>query len=399
MPAHSSLMSTAEPLLARLHRGVSARPACLLALALLGALAIAPAGARADLVAFGSPLAVPATLDTSSNLNYSGTDIPTIIGGRAVVVHVSHDGADTVLWNGQLASGTVAAPADGQISEVRLEGCAQPAADGPPPVVEIHFQDLVPRPDGGAQIRVTSQPFSIPVCGAGGADASTVTAFYPTNLCVAHGDYVGFNDEGGFDSRAYPSGVPYQVMGSVGGSTMYSFVRNNGTNNGSVMRPGDLTNHDGFVANPGEELMMQSVLATGPDATPLCPGGSRGLSAPIIPGRIAAVRTSKRFHLSPAGVLSLPVVCYQHAGCSGQVLVDLPNAKSPRAAKPVAHLASGRFVLKGDHSSRLTLRLGKKLVKRARRRRGLPVRVTVINEVPAGPPAISSIVLSASRRR
>jgi hypothetical protein len=165
------------------------------------------------------------------------------------------------------------------------------------------------------------------------------------------------------------------------------------------MRPGDLTNHDGFVANPGEELMMQSVLATGPDATPLCPGGSRGLSAPIVPGRIATVRTSRRFHLSSAGVLSLPVVCYQHAGCTGQVLVDLVNGRSPKAAHPIAHVASGRFVLKGDHSGRLTLRLGRRLVKRARRHRGLSVRVTVINEVPAGPPALSTIVLVASKRR
>jgi hypothetical protein len=240
----------------------------------------------------------------------------------------------------------------------------------------------------------------MPVCGVGGAGPATITPFNPENMCVAAGDYVGFNDEGGFDSRAYPSGVPYQVIGSVGGSRMFSFVRNNGTNNGSVMRPGDTTNHDGFAANPGEELMMQTVLATGPDATPLCPGGSRGLSSPIIAGRIAAVRVSKSFHLSAAGVLSLPVVCYQHAGCTGQVLVDPLTARVPTAAGPVAHLASGRFVLKGDHSGRVRLSLGRKLVKRARRNRhGLRVRATVINEVPAGPPASATVVLTASRRR
>jgi hypothetical protein len=182
---------------------------------------------------------------------------------------------------------------------------------------------------------------------------------------------------------------------------MYSYLRNNGTNNGDVMRSGDLTSHDGFVANRGEELMMQSVLATGPDATPLCPGGTHGLSAPLAPGPIAAVPTGRRYRLSRTGVLTLPVVCYQRAGCTGQLVVDLAPARTPKGARPgvVAHMASARFVLRGGRSGRFTLRLGRKIVRRVRRHhRALPVRVTVINEVPAGPPAVSSIVLVASKR-
>ncbi len=92
-------------------------------------------------------------------------------------------------------------------------------AGGPAPLTQIHFQDLVPQPGGGAQVNVTTQPFDIPVCGAGGASGSTVTSYEPTNFCVNQGDYVDFNDEGGFepaDPLAYPSGVPYKVLGAVG---------------------------------------------------------------------------------------------------------------------------------------------------------------------------------------
>ena len=79
---------------------------------------------------------------------------------------------------------------------VRLEGCAE--SNGPAPLTQIHFQALAPMPGGGTNVEVTSQPFEIPDCGVGGASGSTVSAYHPINLCVAQGDFVDFNDEGGF---------------------------------------------------------------------------------------------------------------------------------------------------------------------------------------------------------
>ena len=51
---------------------------------------------------------------------------------------------------------------------------------------------------------------------------------------MSTGDYVAFNDEGGYVPYIYRSGVPYQVLGAARGSVMNSFIRGNGTNNGAL---------------------------------------------------------------------------------------------------------------------------------------------------------------------
>src|SRR5205814_644070 len=163
----------------------------------------APGSSRAAVMSFGNPLAVPATKDTAHNLSYSGANIP--LPGS--IFHIPHDGADTALWNPAQV-----APASGQVVSIRLEGCANPPSGAPSPLTEIHFQDLAPQAGGGARVDVTTQAFNIPVCGQGGANGSTVTTFVPTNFCVSQGDFVDFNDEGGFVPSAtgvppYPSGV------------------------------------------------------------------------------------------------------------------------------------------------------------------------------------------------
>jgi hypothetical protein len=109
-----------------------------------------------------------------------------------------------------------------------------------------------------------------------------VTTYHPTNFCVSAGDVVDFNDEGGFDPKYYPSGVRYRVIGSVPGATMDSYIADNGTNNGATLGAGATAATHGFARNPREQLLLSSTLATGVDATPLCPGGLRGL--PGMPG-------------------------------------------------------------------------------------------------------------------
>src|SRR5436305_8277376 len=113
-------------------------------IAMLGTLVAAAllawtASARAAVMTFGSPLAVPATKDTASHLGYAGSDV--LLPGS--IFHVPHDGADTALWNGSSPVGSQAAPASGQVLSLRLEGCARQPPGTPAPLTEIHFQDLV----------------------------------------------------------------------------------------------------------------------------------------------------------------------------------------------------------------------------------------------------------------
>src|SRR5947208_2754929 len=275
-----------------------------------------PAGAQAAVVSFSSPLAVPATKETAHDLAYTGADIP--LPGS--IFHIPHDGADTALWNPAQT-----APAGGQVVSIRLEGCASQPAGAPSPLTEIHFQDLAPQPDGGAKVNVTTQAFNIPVCGQGGANGSTVTTFAPTNFCVSQGDYVDFNDEGGFIPSAtgvppYPSGVPYMVIGAAPGSTMSSFIRNNGVGNGATFSPSDATYHDGFASNHDQEVVLQATLGTGPDASRLCPGGTRGSSAPA--GKAGPALPPIRVSRQTVGVnrsrlASVAIYCRPVAGCRG----------------------------------------------------------------------------------
>jgi len=221
-----------------------------------------PAGARAAVTTFGSSLNLPATLNTVDN-----------------VLPSNHAGADMALWNTAVAGTSAAAPASGQIVSVKVKGCAQPVAGATTTSTVIHFQDLVPGAAGSVSVNVTTQAFNLPICGAG-VDGNTITTFAPTNFCVKQGDFVDFNDDGGFDPSFYPNGVRYMVLGSRTGSNTDSFIRHNGTDNGDTFAPGDTTSFDGFASNPNEELLLQATLATGADASPNCIGGTAGSAAP-----------------------------------------------------------------------------------------------------------------------
>lgn len=263
----------------------------------VGVLFVLPAAASAAITTFGSPLSVPATLNTSENLNYTGvnTQLP------GLVVHTSHYGADTALWNVTLASGSPTAPADGQVVKIALEGCAKPAPNGPPPLTQIHFQIYAPQSGGGAKVELSSGAFNIPVCGQNGASGTTISTYEPVNLCVSSGDYVGFNDEGGYEEAHYRSGVPYEVIGAVQGSVMDSFIKGGGTGNGSTFSPSETSAMEGFATNQNEELMLQATLGTGPDARYVCPGGTK--EAPPAPRPTWASQQKAKALLEPVALL------------------------------------------------------------------------------------------------
>jgi hypothetical protein len=348
--------------------------------------------AHAATLTFGSPIAVPASKDTANDLDYQGSNVA--LPGS--VFHIAHDGADSALWNAQLPVGDPTAPAGGQVVSVRLEGCAE--SNGPAPLTQIHFQSLAPMTGGGAKVELTSQAFEIPVCGAGGASGSTVSSYDPINLCVAQGDYVDFNDEGGFVGTQngpppYPAGVPYMVIGSMSGATMDSFIRNDGVGNGATFSPSDTTNHDGFAANTGEELMLQATLATGPDATPICPGGTKGLPPP---GSARAVHrhvfptltipTPQLDGMNIRGVVQVAVYCHAASSCTGTITL---HSKPDHGSRSV-WLGAARFVVGAHRTGKARIHLSA-LARRMVRSTtgGLGVEVT-------GGPVVGTNVFKAS---
>lgn len=161
-------------------------------------------------------------------------------------------------------SGQGTMPADGQIVAVRIKGMALTSsqAGAPPPLTEIHFSVLRPQPDGSVKVIVTSGAFNLPTTG----DPQQVTTYNPVNMCALKGDYLTFSSEGGFDPTYYPNGVSYQIFSNVPGSRAANYAKGDGVNNGAQFT--------GTAVND-IELLMQWDLATGDQATALCPGGTK----------------------------------------------------------------------------------------------------------------------------
>ena len=264
------------------------------------ALCAFPAAGMAAFETFGSDLSAPA-----NSIEPDGGIHPFYKG--------SWNGADTAFWNTQLANGSrVTAPADGQIVEIRVKGTAiagpHPWNPNVPPRALVHFQVIHPQPDGSMKVDLTSGGVDWPI----GGDSQQVTTYRPVNLCTHAGDYVDFNTWGGHEWRwdRY-GGIPLQVFSQVRGSSMSWYEKDQGTNNGQYLY--------GRTAD-GRELLMQTVIATGPDATDLCPGGYaqhifRGLEVQPSP-QSAILRTKD-------GVVKVRTFCHgeNYGSCSGRVRV------------------------------------------------------------------------------
>ena len=329
---------------------------------------IAPATGGAEVTTFGSSLSVPVTLNTAINLNYVGTDtaVPPSPDAPNGIYHTFHYGADSALWNVALASGGPAsAPAPGQALKVSLEGCAQPAPGGPSPLTQIHFQDISPLPGGGATVKLSSQPFDIPVCGQSGAGGSTITTYEPVNLCVSKGDYIDLNDNGGYLEHVYQNGVPYQVFGSVPGSTFDSFIRGNGTGNSATMSSLDTTAMDGFASNPNEELMLQVTLGTESNAVSAC-GGTAGKAGPGS-GTTAAMRIgSQTDGVNHSGVVQVALYCGQITPCQGLAMLTAAGGHTSRRTRH----GGSHFSIPGKKTSHVQIRLTPRMIKQLRRHHG-----------------------------
>lgn len=230
----------------RRHR--SPRPRAALVLA-AGALLTCPAAAPAALQTFGSNLALPAD-------------------------QVQSFGADVAYWQTAFADPRLpTVPVDGQIREVRIKGYAhsdrEDGATSGGGERMFHVQALTPEA-GTVRARITSQAFDVPSRSV--ANSNTVTAYKPENFCVKAGEFIAFNNIGGFHPSTFPQGTPMQVFAKVPGATVDYFTADNGTNNGALFTPRRDHPQDkrGQLANT--ELLMQMTLATGDDRSYECGG-------------------------------------------------------------------------------------------------------------------------------
>ncbi len=313
---------------------------------------------------FGSQLSSPATLNTAENLSYEGTNtqVPVSLEAPVGVFHTFHYGADTALWN--TSGGGV--PVTGQATQIKLEGCAKPSVGGPSPLTQIHFQDVSPLPGGGVHVNLTSQAFEIPVCGAGGANDSTVSTYEPINLCVSQGDYVAFNDEGGYVENVYRNGVPYEVLGSVHGATADSFIRNEGTVNGSSLLPSEVGAMEGFAVNRNEELMMQLTLATGTNATHLCAGGTAGLP-PVLPPIRVSPQTDGINHQR---IVSVAVYCRVTPECKAAVTLTSGGRR--------VSVGQSNYSIPAGTTSHVPIQVAPSLMGQIRRHHGVDTTLTAV---------------------
>ncbi len=328
----------------------------------------APAAASANVTTVGPRFAGPATLDTNDGLGYQGTDtaVPPAPDAPDGVVHTAHFGADTAIWNATVAGHSAAMPHAGQAVQVRLEGCAVPSPGDPAPLNQIHFQTLQPQ-GSSLKVMLSSGSFTIPTCGQGGASASTVTTYTPYNLCVGKGDYVDFNDEGGFEEPWYRSGVPYRVLGSSNGSSLTSFIRGGGTGNGAVFNPSDGSAMEGWSRKSGAELMMQVALGTGPDARYVCATGTKEAPRVLPPLRVSRQTDG----INRSRVVGVAIFCRPTTGCHGGATLELPS--SSHGAK----VGSSSFSLPGNATTHLPIRVSPQVLRLIRRNHGVDTRIIV----------------------
>ncbi|MEA2398351.1 MAG: hypothetical protein QOK25_1907 [Thermoleophilaceae bacterium] len=308
----------------------------LAALAVSVAALAAPAAGQANVTVFGSDLSKPANL-------------------------VEDHGADAAFWNLAIDGdpGRAVVPADGQITVASVKGTvlADPTGRAKPDP-QFHFQVLHPIGGGSVRVDLSSGAFRVPV----GGNPQAVSSFRPVNLCVHRGDYVDFNDIGGFEWRwgAY-GGMPFQVFSRTPASTTAFYTSSNGTNAGSQF---------GNTPHQGEELLMQTTLATGPDATDICPGGYAqhvftGLRVEPA-GQVAKLRTKTR-------LARIKTLCPgpSYGGCKGVLSADATFGNTN------VYVGAASFNIRAGYPAGIDIKVTPAALKLAQKARSLAVNVNV----------------------
>ncbi len=324
-------------------RGWLAAPA-----AALAGLAAAPASGLAEQVTFGSDLSAPAN----------------VVQARQ---------ADTAYWQTRFADGrNPASPGTGQITSFRLKGTS--LSNPVPGVVGgetmFHLQALKPQPDGTFLILRTSQALFVP---PKGTDPQTITTYEPINFCIETGEVLVFNTVGGWDgivdqSGPYPGGTPLQIFSRIPNAVVSEFEGADLTNNGNLLKPST-------AKTSGLELLMQLTLSTGVDATPLCPGGLKGVPPPPPPPgpppppppppdpQKATLPAKQKVTVSKKGKLSVSVFCLPgSARCVGTVRIRSKGATSKQIGSASFNIAPKTT----GHATIFLTKTGRQLFSKAR---------------------------------
>jgi hypothetical protein len=308
----------------------------LLLTALVAALAPA-ATAHAAVTTFGSDLSAPAN-------------------------RANAHGADTAFWNAALAGGqVVTAPADGQITSIKVKGGVLTSTKDNRVARLIHFQVLHPRGGTRNRVELTSGNFYLPRSN----DQQVVTTYREprlVNLCVHRGDIVALNTIGGFEFRPNDgvAGSELQVFSDVPGSLVRWYEKDNGTNNGTTL--------PGFTESPGQELLMQTVVSSGPHATDICPGGYRqhvfrGLDVKAAPQPALKVRQRRA---------RLKGQCHgeNYGGCFGKLRLDAVIGGE------TVRLGSARFSIRSGYRKTIEVAISQANVAAIQRAKGVTATVT-----------------------
>src|SRR5207237_5013175 len=84
------------------------------------------------------------------------------------------------------------------------------------------------------KVILSSNAFDVPV----DVNPDTISTYRTAGpFCVNAGDYITFNDEGGWDPNFYPSGTPFEVFTSAPATTTAFYTKDNGTNIGQMLPP------------------------------------------------------------------------------------------------------------------------------------------------------------------
>lgn len=311
-------------------------PLRLLLAALVATLAVTGT-AHAAVTTFGSDLSAPAN-------------------------RVNSHGADTAYWNATLAGGhAVTAPTEGQITSISVKGGVLTSTKDNRLARLVHFQVLRPRGGTKNRVQLTSGNFYLPRTD----DQQVVTTYREprlVNLCVSKGDIVVLNSIGGSEFRPDDSvpGSQLQIFSDVPGSLVRWYEKDNGTNNGTTL--------PSFTESPNQELLMQTAVSSGPDATDLCPGGYRqhifrGLDVKAAPQPALKVKQRRA---------RLKGQCHgeNYGGCFGKLRLDaVIDGESVR-------LGSVRFSIRAGYKATIEVPISQTNVARIQKAKGVTATVT-----------------------
>ena len=152
-----------------------------------------------------------------------------------------------------------------------------PAAGGPPPLTQIHFQDLSPLPGGGGRVNLTSQAFEIPGVRAARRERLDRDHLRTDQPVRQPGRLRGLQRRGRLRGKHLPERRPLRgarapcrgsrIRPRSSGATAPATARR--------CRALDTSAMDGFATDTNEELMMQVALGNGHRRPHVCAGGTR----------------------------------------------------------------------------------------------------------------------------